>query len=84
MLPRRIKKYLSSWIFLKVDNNMDKIKSKESESQKILDFKDDVTFLRVPIKPPPACEILLMSGWKVINVDNQNNQVTLSKGFLNV
>jgi hypothetical protein len=62
---------------------MENIKNQESEPQKILDFKDDVTLLRVPIKPSPACEILLMSGWKITNVDNQNNQVTLSRGFCN-
>ena len=63
---------------------MDNIKTKEFEPQKILDFKDDVTILRVPIQPSPAWEVLLVSGWKIINVDNQNNRVTLSKGFFNV
>ena len=60
------------------------MKSIESGPQKILDFRDDVTLLRVPVQPSPAWQVLLMSGWKIINVDNQNNQVTLAKGFCNV
>ena len=62
---------------------MEKIKREESEPQKILDFKDDVTLLQVPIQPSPAWQILLISGWKVIKVDRQKNWVTLSKGFCN-
>ncbi len=60
---------------------MENIKVKESESRKILDFKDDVTLLLVPLQLSFAWQILLMSGWKVIKIDNQSSWVTLSRGF---
>ena len=63
---------------------MDNIKSKESKTQKILDFKDDVTLLLVPLQLSFAWQILLMSGWKVIRVDDQKSWVTLARGFCNV
>jgi len=63
---------------------MENIKSKESKVQKILDFKEDVTLLLVPLQLSFAWQILLMSGWKVIKVDDQKSWVTLSRGFCNV
>jgi len=63
-------------------NKMDNIK-KEPEFQKFLDFNNDMTLLVVPIQHPQAWQSLVMSGWRIINVDNKNNQVTLVRGFCN-
>jgi hypothetical protein len=62
---------------------MDNITSKESESQKFIDFKDDVTLLVIPIQYYQAYQSLVTSGWRIINEDNKNNQVTLGREFCN-
>jgi len=62
---------------------MDNIKE-EPEFQKFLDFNNDMTLLVVPIQHPQAWQSLVMSGWRITNVDNKNNQVTLVRGFCNV
>jgi len=62
---------------------MDNIK-KEPESQMLLAFNDDMTLLLVPLQYFRAWQILVMSGWKIINVNSENNQVSLSRGFCNV
>lgn len=61
---------------------MDNI-GKEAVSQKLLDFKDDVTLLVIPIQYYQAYQSLVMSGWEIIHEDNKNNQVTLGRGFCN-
>jgi hypothetical protein len=63
---------------------MDKNRNKESESQKLIYFKNDVTLFVIPNQYYGAYQILMLSGWKIINEDSKNNQVTLGKEFLNV
>jgi len=62
---------------------MENIK-KEPESQKLLDFTNDITLLVVPIQHPQAWQRLVMSGWRIIYVDNKNNQTALVREFCNV
>lgn len=62
---------------------MENIK-KEPESQKLLDFTNDMTLLVVPIQHPQAWQCLVMSGWRIIYVDKKNNQAALVRGFCNV
>jgi len=61
---------------------MDNI-DKRSELQNFIDFKNDVTLLVIPIHYPWAYLSLVMSGWRIINEDDKNNQVTLARGFCN-
>jgi len=62
---------------------MDNIE-KGPESQKFLDFNNDIILLVVPIQHPQVWQSLVISGWRIINVNNKNNQVTLVRGFYNV
>ena len=63
---------------------MDNIRNKEPESQKFIDFKNDVTLLIIPIQYYRAYQSLVMSGWRIINEEIKNNQVTLGREFINV
>ncbi len=62
---------------------MDNIK-KDFEIQQLSEFINDMALLVVPIQYSQAWQILVMSGWRIINVDNKNNKVTLVRGSYNV